>query len=98
MVCIIFFFLLFLEFHTTIDAIEDKKLIIGQTPFEVTAKDVNVKYMTVKMPEGHSPTVFEAVMRMPKDLKLTFRRPIFARNSCSPVEKICGSINGREIG
>ena len=30
------------------------------------------------MPEGHNPTVFGAVMRMPQDLKLTFRCPIVA--------------------
>ena len=69
----------FLEFHTTlIDAIEAIKPLIGQTPFEVTAKDVNIKYMTLKMPEGHNSTVFGVIMRMPEDSKLTFRCPILA--------------------
>ena len=50
-------------------------------------KDVNVKYMTLKMPEGHNPTVFGAVMRMPKDLKFTFRCPILASDQCFDISK-----------
>ena len=61
------------KFHTTpIDGTKAKKPLEGQAPFEITVKDVRVLYRTLKMPEGHNPTVFGAVMRMPQDSKLTF--------------------------
>ena len=68
-----------LGFHTTpIDGQKAKKPLKGQAPFEVTVKDATVLYRTLKMPEGHNPIVFGAVMRMPHDSKLTFRCPIVA--------------------
>ena len=73
-----YFSTLDLGFHTTpIDGRKAKNPLKGQTPFEVTSP-VKVLYRTLKMPEGHNPTVFGAVMRMPQDLKLTFRCPIVA--------------------
>ena len=39
------------------------------------------------MSEGHNPIVFGAVMRMPKDLKLTFRCPILASDQCFDISK-----------
>ena len=72
-----YFSTLDLGFHTTpIDGKKAKTPLKGQAPFEVTVKDATVLYRTLKMPEGHNPTVFGAVMRMPQDLKLTFRCPI----------------------
>ena len=74
-----YFSTLDLGFHTTpIDGKKAKKPLKGQAPFEVTVKDHRVLYRTLKMPEGHNPIVFGAVMPMPQDLKLTFRCPIVA--------------------
>ena len=57
-------------------------------PFEIFAKDVKIKYMTLQMPENHNSIVFGAVTRVPQDLILNIKFNMISSDEFSGSEHI----------
>ena len=77
------------KYHTvSIDATKGKKSQKRPAPFEIFAKDVKVKYMTLQMPENHNSIVFGAVARVPEDLILNIKFNMISSDEFSGSEHI----------
>ena len=74
--------------NVSIDATKAKKSQKRPTPFEIFAKDVKVKYMTLQMPENHNSIVFGAVTRVPQDLILNIKFNMISSDEFSGSEHI----------
>ena len=74
--------------NVSIDATKAKKSQKRPAPFEIFAKDVKVKYMTLQMPENHNSIVFGAVVRVPQDLILNIKFNMISSDEFSGSEHI----------
>ena len=74
--------------NVSIDATKAKKSQKRPAPFEIFAKDVKVKYMTLQMPENHNSIVFGAVTRVPQDLILNIKFNMISSDEFSGSEHI----------